>query len=129
MPLEYPEPLVADWISNIKFGETVVANLQIFVDTYGGPDGFPSMNRVWLQHRLREVPVTVSGLNELGDPVQETSYVDMINFLIVGDVKAAYESTKQLQPDPMNRTYHCLSQQLIDDLRHMLEDHLGMPRT
>lgn len=129
MPLDYPPGVVADWLSNIRFGEEVVANLQIFVDNYGGPEGLPSENRVWLQHRLRKVPVEVQGLDGLGAPVTETTQVDMINFLVCGDVKAGLYAVKQLQPDAMDRTYHCLSQQLVDDLRHLLEDFLGLPLT
>lgn len=118
MPLNYEPGVIADWKSQIEFGKDVVANLQIFVDSYGGPDGLTPQQRLWMHSRWRAMPYTF--------PDNTVVEIDMLNFLICGEIKAALEIIQQIQPDDFTKDYHCIDQGLIDSLHSMIAEFLGV---
>lgn len=117
MPLNYEPGVIADWKAQIEFGKEVVANLQIFVDTFGGPDGLSQDQRLWMHSRWRAMPYTF--------PDGNTVEIDMLNFLICGEIKAAAAIIQQIQPDDFTKEYHCIDQGLIDALNYLVLEFLG----
>jgi len=111
----WEQTALASYYGANEFGKRVVANLKGACDQ----NDLSQEQRVWLQHRLRAVPVTIGS----GD----SATVDMLNLVVAGEASGALYAVRQLQPDALDKPYHCLTPELIYSLKAMLLDYLGLP--
>jgi hypothetical protein len=98
-----------------EFGKRVVASLKGACDV----NDFSEQQRVWLQHRLRAVTVSIGS----GD----SAVVDMMNLVVAGEAAGALYTVRQMTPDALDKPYHCLTAELIYGLKAMLLDYLKLP--
>lgn len=91
-------------------------NLQHFMENEV-PNDLAIMQSMWVHHRLRAVEVTAGGLDLV---------IDLLNLVVSGDLETAWAVLGMMAPDEMDQPYHFLSQEVIDYLRGLIADRIGL---
>lgn len=92
------------------------SNLQYFLES-GVSNDTAIMMSLHVHHRLRAVSIEVGGV---------PFTVDVLNFIISGDLEVAYTTLSYMTADDMSLPYHFLSQSRIDTLKAMIATRVPM---